>query len=70
MSLKNKAAIVTGGNSGIGMAIALELDKLQRQGLEYGFLHDWSVTTFPVQLPLSHDELLRLLAEQRAPQVD
>src|SRR6202047_2530733 len=25
MSLKNKAAIVTGGNSGIGMAIALEL---------------------------------------------
>ena len=53
MSLKNKAAIVTGGNSGIGMAIALELDKLQRQGLEYGFLDDWSVTTFPVQLPLS-----------------
>jgi glucose 1-dehydrogenase len=29
MSLKNKAAIVTGGNSGIGMAIALEL---ARQG--------------------------------------
>ena len=29
MSLKNKVAIVTGGNSGIGMAIALEL---ARQG--------------------------------------
>src|SRR6266446_6571954 len=29
MSLKNKTAIVTGGNSGIGMAIALEL---ARQG--------------------------------------
>ena len=28
MSLKNKAAIVTGGNSGIGMAIALELARL------------------------------------------
>jgi glucose 1-dehydrogenase len=29
MSLNNKVAIVTGGNSGIGMAIALEL---ARQG--------------------------------------
>ncbi len=28
MSLKNKTAIVTGGNSGIGMAIALELARL------------------------------------------
>jgi NAD(P)-dependent dehydrogenase (short-subunit alcohol dehydrogenase family) len=31
MSLKGKAAIVTGGNSGIGMAIVLEFGKTGRE---------------------------------------